>query len=311
MTPDERRMLVELADELLRAGRAQQLVAELAGADDVWTDAVAGAALFELHGRRAATSRLLDLAVLRPAGDEAPVRFVLPLPGSAQPPGRVCGSQVVVDGVVLAHPGGAAFAVGTDGGTVTLADRLDQQPVAGFDPDLGLVRVTGQASRDERVDDRWDVLACRASRAIAYELLGVAGAGLDRALDHVRHRHQFGRPLGAFQSVRHRLVDARVAETAARELLDTAGDSTDPNVHLLVLKPLAGRAALTAVRAAQQVCGAIGFTEEFSLHRYVRRAHLLDSLFGGSDDAEFALGALALAGGHPIVPLIGGGPADA
>ena len=124
----------------------------------------------------------------------------------------------------------------------------------------------------------------------------------------MRERQQFGAPLAGFQAVRHRLADVRIAETAALELLDATGPDTDASVMILVVKAAAGRAALLSAQAAQQVCGAMGFTEEFGLHRFVRRIHLLDSILGGAESADGALGSWALRSGRTsgrIAPLIG------
>jgi len=120
----------------------------------------------------------------------------------------------------------------------------------------------------------------------------------------VQDRHQFGRPIGSFQTVQHRLADALIAETGAREVLTAAGEPTDGVVERLVVKAVAGRAALIAVAAAQQVCGAMGFTAEFGLHAYVRRAYLLDALLGGSEDAEADLAAYVLTTGLPPRQLV-------
>jgi alkylation response protein AidB-like acyl-CoA dehydrogenase len=217
----------------------------------------------------------------------------------------VTGTDIVVDGVLVA-PLAVDLVVGTDSGDVLLVQGFSAEPVVGFDPELALHRVTGVVTLDDCASFGspvgWDVLVARAARALAHELVGVAAATRGIATRHVQERQQFGRPIGAFQSVRHRLADGLIAETGARELLD-ADEPTDSVVELLLRKASAGRAALHTVQAAQQVCGAMGFTAEFGLHRYVRRAYVLDSLLGGSEDAEFDLGSTALATGR--VPVAG------
>ena len=62
---------------------------------------------------------------------------------------------------------------------------------------------------------------------------------------------------------------------------------------------VAGSAALQALAAAQQVCGAMGFTAEFGLHRLVRRGYLLDALLGGSEAAPARIAGLLAAEGLP------------
>lgn len=309
MTPEERRMLADWATQLLSSGRGEALVTELAESGmgaEVWSDPAAAGAVFEAHGAVCATSGLLDAYVLRPDGTGRTPRIVLPAPGSSAPPSRVAGTDITVDGVTIGA-GGADLVLGTDSGDLLLARGLSEVPVTGFDPDLGLIRVRGVVTLDDctslAIPVGWDVLVARAARVVAHELVGVAAAAREIATRHVQERMQFGRPIGTFQTVRHRLADGLIAETGARELLD-AGEPTDSVAEVLLRKAAAGRAALLAVQAAQQVCGAMGFTAEFGLHRYVRRAYVLDSLLGGSEDAEFELGSAALATGR--IPVAAG-----
>ncbi|HEY3716127.1 MAG TPA: acyl-CoA dehydrogenase family protein [Jatrophihabitantaceae bacterium] len=303
MNPDELEMLRGWATGLLSAGRGANLVDELEesefGSEVLASPQVAGM-LFELHGSLCAVSPLLDRYVLRTAG-----HVVLGLSGRAA--ARLDGDQVVLDGVAFGSD--SSFVVGLDDGTSGVLTSLSVSllglpPAAGFDPASGLVRLQCRVAVDdvETIDVAADVLTARAARAIAHQLVGVAEAARTVAVRHVQERHQFGRPIGAFQSVRHRLADALIAETGARELLALAGEPADPVVERLVLKATAGRAALLSVQAAQQVCGAMGFTEEFGLHRLVRRAYVLDALLGSSEDAEDDLAVEALARG--VAPLV-------
>jgi hypothetical protein len=311
MNRDECELLLEMAGKLLAAGHGDQLAAEIAEsgmAAELWSDAESLGSLFELHGSLCASSPLPDLAVLRPDDASQPVRLLLPVPGSAAPPGLVVGSEIVVDGVALSPPDTAALVVGADSGDVLQVRGADIQDVRGLDPELGLVRVRATVTLDDCQPayalPHWSVLEARAARVLAHELLGVAAAARTIAVRHVQERHQFGRPIAAFQAVRHRLADALIAETGAREVVAAAGEPLDFVTERLIVKAVAGRAALLNVQAAQQVCGAMGFTAEFGLHRLVRRAYVLDALLTGSEDAEEHLAATALATGMwPGVPV--------
>jgi hypothetical protein len=268
----------------------------------VWSDPIATAELFALQGYHLAASRLLDLVVLNGHDLAGTPGVVLPVLGTAAPPALVMGRDILIDGVAMSGDP-STLVVATDSADVFAISRhfLSLEAIHGFDPDLGLVRVSGQVTLAQcapvpgQLD--WERLTSRAARAIASELLGVCRGALEIATRHVRLRHQFGRPLGAFQVVRHRLADAYIAQTGAKALLDAAGEALDHVGQPLLIKALAGRAALLAVQAAQQVCGAMGFTAEFGLHRFVRRAYVIDSLFGGAEAAEADLGAHALASG--------------
>src|SRR5690606_6328656 len=124
---------------------------------------------------------------------------------------------------------------------------------------------------------------------------GNAGAMLDLAVEHVTHRTQFGRPIGSYQSVRHRLADAYAQVEAARELVAVAWESRTP-WDAKVAKAYAGWAAETTAGACMQVCGATGLTLEHELGRYVARARVLDALYGGWQDAIHDIGEQLLSG---------------
>lgn len=124
-------------------------------------------------------------------------------------------------------------------------------------------------------------------RALGWWLVGTGRAMLALARAHALDRVQFGRPLAAFQAVRHRLAETLVALEGAEATLTAA---TDPFGSLLA-KAAAGEAALTAARHCQQVLGGIGFTAEHPLHRHVRRTLVLDGLLGSARELTREAGA--------------------
>jgi alkylation response protein AidB-like acyl-CoA dehydrogenase len=117
---------------------------------------------------------------------------------------------------------------------------------------------------------------------LGHSLVGLAERMLGVSLDHVRTRSQFGTPLARQQTVQHRLADVHLEIESARSLLAAAWRSPS-RVVAMAAKSQAGAAALLAAQHAQQLCGALGFTAEFGLHRMVRRAYLLDALLGSAD----------------------------
>jgi alkylation response protein AidB-like acyl-CoA dehydrogenase len=125
-------------------------------------------------------------------------------------------------------------------------------------------------------------------------LCGLAQAMLDRVAAHVTDRHQFGRPIAAFQTVRHRLTEVVVALASARAALDAAWTTGEP-LLADAAKALAGRAGLLAARHCLQVTGAIGFTEEYGLAAQTRRVHALDALYGRADALQARIGGTLLA----------------
>lgn len=105
------------------------------------------------------------------------------------------------------------------------------------------------------------------------ELVGAARGGLDLALEHVRTRHQFGRAIGTFQALQHRLADRAAALEAAELLLRKAalGEGTPWCDYLGAAGLLqAADAADAAARESLQFFGGYGFTLEYDIHLHVR-----------------------------------------
>lgn len=125
-------------------------------------------------------------------------------------------------------------------------------------------------------------------RALGWWLVGTSRAMLSLARTHVLGRVQFGRPIAAFQAVRHRLAETLVAIEGAEATLVAAED----DLGSLLAKAAAGQAALTTARHCQQVLGGIGFTAEHDLHRHVRRALVLDGLLGSTRELTRETGAV-------------------
>lgn len=108
----------------------------------------------------------------------------------------------------------------------------------------------------------------------AAQALGVGLELLRRTVDYVRQREQFGVPVGSFQAVKHRLADALVGLEFARPLLFGAALTLSPS-DIAAAKLSAGEAAYAAARAALQLHGAVGYTEELDLSLWLRKARPL------------------------------------
>ncbi|MFF3020340.1 acyl-CoA dehydrogenase family protein [Streptomyces sp. NPDC057939] len=116
-----------------------------------------------------------------------------------------------------------------------------------------------------------------AATVLAAEAVGAADQALARTVDYVRRREQFGRAVGSFQAVKHRLADLYVRVQAARSAAYYA--AWDPEQG-----PLALAQALEALRVTAgegiQLHGGIGFTWEHDAHLYFKRAAADELLFG-------------------------------
>jgi alkylation response protein AidB-like acyl-CoA dehydrogenase len=151
--------------------------------------------------------------------------------------------------------------------------RLDYADVAGFP----LRRRDGWALVSEVLDV--------AAAALSAEQVGVAGQALDMAVAYAKIRHQFGRPIGSFQAVKHLLADvllevesARAAAYFALSAVDR-GDDDLPSVASLA-KAFCSEACLRATEDNIQVHGGIGFTWEHPAHLYLKRARTSQLLLG-------------------------------
>lgn len=120
-----------------------------------------------------------------------------------------------------------------------------------------------------------------AAAVLATEAVGAADRALERTVEYVRQREQFGRAIGSFQAVKHRLADVYVAVQAARSAAYYAAWAT---AHGENVGGLALAQALEALRTASsegiQLHGGIGFTWEHEAHLYFKRASGDELLFG-------------------------------
>lgn len=112
-------------------------------------------------------------------------------------------------------------------------------------------------------------------------LVGIAEAATEMSVDYAGFRKQFRRPIGSFQAVKHRC--ATMATVSALALAALAAAARAPELspeHIGAAKILAAEAALANARMNIHNHGAIGFSAEHSAHRYLKRAHVVDQLFG-------------------------------
>jgi len=149
--------------------------------------------------------------------------------------------------------------------------------------------------------------------AAAAELIGLADEVFDRTVRYLKERRQFGKTIGEFQGLQHRaatlycdLEISRAALIKAQQALDadkdigaaaqatTAQRTTAANA-VAVAKARAGRTATTAVQEAVQMHGGMGMTDAFEIGFFMKRARVLQELWG---DSNFHLDALAQRRGY-------------
>ena len=133
---------------------------------------------------------------------------------------------------------------------------------------------------------------------LAAEQLGTAQQCLDMTVAYLKERHQFARPVGSFQALKHRLADIWVAITQARSAARyaaaclAAGDPDTP-IAVALAKASCSDAAVHAAQECVQLHGGIGFTWEHPAHLYLKRAKSSSIGFGTADWHRATLADLA------------------
>ncbi len=179
---------------------------------------------------------------------------------------------------------GSGVVLTTNNDGLALLDITDSEAAATdcLDDTLPLATLTGEPATLATATD--PSLALGARLLAAAMLCGQLEYTRDMAADHARNRVQFGRPIGAFQGIKHRCADiALAAELCWAQTLQAAqalsDNDSDAPFHVASALYLAGNEALNAARFNIQAHGAMGFTDEVDAHRLLKRAHVLRQLF--------------------------------
>jgi alkylation response protein AidB-like acyl-CoA dehydrogenase len=153
---------------------------------------------------------------------------------------------------------------------------------------------TGDRIADAATAEEWRRAGAVVTAAYA---IGIAQACLEDATHYALEREQFNRPIGSFQAVKHMLADMAVRVEVARAAVHSAAVMLDdPEIGdvgraVAGAKLLAGEAALANAKTSLQVHGGMGFTWEVDVHLYLKRAWLLDTMFGSVDQHADAVAA--------------------
>jgi alkylation response protein AidB-like acyl-CoA dehydrogenase len=118
--------------------------------------------------------------------------------------------------------------------------------------------------------------------ALAAEMVGLIRGALDLTVDHVRERTQFGRAIGSFQAIQHRLADLYILTQGARWMTLCAAWDNAESESAAAAAGYASDVAQAAVWELHQLTGAISFTDEYDLHLYTLRLQALRTELGGA-----------------------------
>ncbi|KZS72201.1 acyl-CoA dehydrogenase [Mycobacterium kansasii] len=240
------------------------------------------------------------------AADPADLVVALERLGRWCVPGPVTES-IAVAPVLLANDDQAERCAGLASGELIATVALPPQVPRAVDADTaGLVLLAGEAAVAEGTPGRrhasvdpsrhlydvsatgpnvqaWQADIKRAYEfgvlATAAQLVGAAEALLRAAVDYAKQRTQFGRVIGSYQAIKHKLADAHIAVELARPLVYGAALSLQPR-DVSAAKVAAGEAGLLTARTALQTHGAIGFTQEHDLSLWLLKVQALRSAWG-------------------------------
>ena len=180
------------------------------------------------------------------------------------------GRDYVVNGGI------ADIVIAADGKTLSRWTSFTAQPVDTMDLTRKLARVEPQETADIGADPG---LADTAAILLAAEQIGGATRCLDLTVEYTKDRVQFGRPIGSFQALKHRMADLYVAVQSSRAVVDAS--IAEPSATSAALARVAASEAFSKVAAeAVQMHGGIAITWEHDIQLYFKRAHGSAQLLG-------------------------------
>ena len=157
------------------------------------------------------------------------------------------------------------------GGTVYRREDVQLSPLASVDPTMRLYRVTPL-----RGGETVDVNMSEALLSVVPQIVGSGDECFDLTASYAKQRIAFGKPIGSFQALKHRLVDDAVAIEFSRSLYLGAADDPSLRERAMIY---ASKNVKKVITDGIQVHGGIGFTADIDLHLHLRRVVTLCKLF--------------------------------
>lgn len=183
---------------------------------------------------------------------------------------------VVLDRDYVLNGDIADIVIAVEDGRIVRWTEVTVDPANAMDPTRRLARVNPGATEVIGTDPG---IADTAAILLAAEQIGAAARCLDLTVAYTKQRVQFGRPIGSFQALKHRMADLYVAVQAARSVVGEA--VAQPSALNATLARLAASEAFCTVAGeAIQLHGGIAITWEHDMHLYFKRAHGSAQLLG-------------------------------
>lgn len=233
---------------------------------------------------------------------------VLVLPLSTPPAAPVPSSVRAVDGALTGTVTSVADALVADVLVVPTpeglfaVDAASCAPVVSLDLTRPLCDVTFRELRASLITSdpqpAWGAALTVGAAMLASEQLGVAGWCLQTTVEYVKTRYQFGRPIGSYQGLKHRLAELWVALTQARAVARYAAgcvseDDPDAAIAACMAQSVCGPVAVRAAEECVQMHAGVGFTWEHPAHLYLKRAKSAAIALGTAERHRSALSVLA------------------
>ena len=192
-------------------------------------------------------------------------------------PGETLVEQADVAAALLLADGDDIHLIDRDAVTLERRESIDQL--------RRLFVVDWTPSAATKIGSGWTAAADHGALFAAAQLVGLGQRCIDLAVAYAKDRHQFGKPIGSYQAVKHLLASAQVAIEFARPVVHAAAaeialSTPAARARVAHAKIAAGNAADLAARTAVQVHGAMGITWEVDLHFFVKRALALRQAWG-------------------------------
>ena len=146
------------------------------------------------------------------------------------------------------------------------------ESVSSIDPLRILVK--GEGGNDESIES----VNFHGAVLTAAQLIGLSRRMLDMSVDYAKDRHQFGKPIGSFQAVKHQLANVHTQIEFTRPIIQLAAIKGGAEVHNA--KVAANDTAMLAAETAIQIHGGMGYTYEVDLHLFMKRAWALCGEWG-------------------------------
>ncbi len=207
--------------------------------------------------------------------------------------------------LVLARTGDAEtgidlFVVPTDADGVTLTQKMSISSDTQYRVDFDNVTVPAADRVGEAGSgwSTWQSITPKAAVLAAAQAIGGATQALDLTVDYSKNREQFDKPLAAFQAISHSLADAKTSLDGGRLLVHEAAWAMSSGKNVDRLAPMAKLNACNIYRditaLAQQVFGGVGFTLDYDIQLYFRRAKQLQLSWWDSRTCEELIAAAVL-----------------